>query len=121
MNISIDLVIVGIFFIAIFLIGILERKKITISDYWVNSRKTNKWILVATIASTFLGVGSLISNAGIAFSGAGLATLSLMASFFFAFLIFAKYFAPKIKEFGDKTGAYTLPDFLNTDIQNELE
>ncbi|RJQ13774.1 sodium:solute symporter family protein [Candidatus Parcubacteria bacterium] len=112
MSLSIDFVIVAIFFIIIFVIGVFERKKITIDDYWVNSRKTNKFLLIATITSTFLGVGSLISNAGVAFSGGGLATLILLSSFFVAFIIFGKYFAPKIKEFGDTTGAYTMPDFL---------
>ncbi len=112
MNLSIDFIIVGVFFLAVFLIGVLERKKITIDDYWVNARKTNKFILIATVTSTFIGVGSLISNAGIAFSGGGLATFILMGSFLVYFLIFGKFFAPKIKEFGDTQGAYTLPDFL---------
>lgn len=108
----IDLIIVGLFFFFIFLVGIFERKKITLEDYWVNNRKTNKFILVATIASSYLGVGSLISNAGVAYSGGGFGTILLMSSFFFYFLIFARFFAPKIKEFGDRYRAYTLPDFL---------
>ena len=112
MNLSIDMLIVVIFFIATFIIGLVERKKISLDDYWVNSRKTNKFVLIATVTSTFIGVGALISNAGIAFSGGGLMTLLLMSSFLFYFIIFAKFFAPKIKEFGDKHKAYTLPDFL---------
>jgi SSS family solute:Na+ symporter len=109
---TLPLIIVLIFFFIIFLIGILERKKVTIEDYWVNSRKTHRFLVVATITSSFLGVAALISNAGIAFSGGGLATAFLLGSFLFYFLIFAKFFAPKIKEFGDKHGAYTVPDFL---------
>lgn len=109
---TLPLIIVSIFFLIIFLIGVIERKKITIEDYWVNSRKTNKFFLVATITSSFIGVAALISNAGVAFSGGGLATVFLLSSFLFYFLIFAKFFAPKIKEFGDKYKAYTLPDFL---------
>jgi hypothetical protein len=66
MTFSIDFIIVAIFFIAIFVIGFLERKKLTIDDYWVNSRKTKKLVIVATVASTYLGVGAIISNAGVA-------------------------------------------------------
>jgi SSS family solute:Na+ symporter len=112
MNLSADFIIILLFFLFVFLIGIYERKRITIDDYWVNSRKTNKFVLIATIASTFVGVGSLISNAGVAFSGGGYATIILMSSFLVYFFIFAKFFAPKIKEFGDTFGAYTLPDYL---------
>ncbi len=109
---SIDLIIVGVFFAVIFLIGIFERKKVTLDDYWVNSRKTNRFVLIATVSSTFLGVGSLLSNAGIAYSGGGLATLILMASFFVGFILFGKFFAPKIHAFGVETGSYTVPDYL---------
>lgn len=108
----VDLIIVAIFFLVVLAIGFWERKKITLDDYWVNSRKTNKFILIATVLSTFLGAASIIANASIAFSGGGLGTLVLVASFFFYFLIFAKFFAPKIKEFGDRYGAYSVPDFL---------
>src|SRR3989338_4032890 len=104
--------IVGIFFLITFAIGVWDRKKVQLEDYWVNSRKTNKFILVATLVSSFVGVGALLSNASIAYSGGGLATLLLLGSFFVYFLIYAKFFAPKIKEFGDTHGAFTLPDFL---------
>jgi len=108
----ITLTIVLVFFIIIFLIGVLDRKRVTIDDYFVNSRKTKPWVLVATTASSFLGVGALISNAGVAYSGGGWATLLLVGSFVLYFFIFARFFAPRIKEFGDRTKAYTLPDFL---------
>ncbi|MBU1092506.1 sodium:solute symporter family protein [Patescibacteria group bacterium] len=104
--------IVGIFFAIIFVIGVWDRKKVQLEDYWVNARKTNKYILVATLVSSFVGVGALLSNAGIAYDGGGLATLLLLGSFFVYFLVYAKWFAPRIKEFGDTHNAYTLPDFL---------
>ncbi|OHB25405.1 MAG: hypothetical protein A2542_00210 [Parcubacteria group bacterium RIFOXYD2_FULL_52_8] len=109
---SLDLFIVAAFFLVVLAIGLYEHKKLGIADYWVNSRKTKQFALVATITSTYVGVGSLISNSGVAFSGAGLMTLMLMGSFVFYFYIFAKFFAPKIKEFGDSAGAYSMPDFL---------
>ena len=112
MTSPLDLIIVGIFFLITFVIGFIERKRITIEDYWVNSRNTNKFVLVATALSTFIGAGAILGNAGVAYSGGGLATLSIAGSFFFYFLVFAKFFAPKIKEFGDQYHAYTLPDFL---------
>lgn len=109
---TIDLLIVAAFFIVVFLIGIIDRKKVKLEDYWVNNRKTNKFILVATTLSTFIGVGSILGLAGVTYSGAGFGSFVLVGSFFLYFLIFAKFFAPKIKEFGDRHNAYTLPDFL---------
>lgn len=108
----VDLLIVAFFFIAVFLIGIIERKKITIDDYWVNSRKTNKFVLVATTLSTFIGAAAILGLAGVAYSGAGLATFMFVLSFVFYAWVFAKFFAPKIKEFGDKHQAYSALDFL---------
>ena len=109
---TVDLIIVAIFFIIIFLIGIIDRKKVKIEDYWVNSRKTNKFALIASVSSTYVGASAILALAGVAYSGAGLAAFAIAGSVLFYFLIFAKFFAPKIKEFGDKYNAYTLPDFL---------
>lgn len=120
MTSTIDLWIVGIFFLIVFAIGFFERKKLTIEDYWVNSRKTNKFVLIATTLSTFIGAGAILGNAGVAFSGAGLATFVIAGSYFFYFLIFAKFFAPKIKEFGDANKAYTLPDFFEARYSNKV-
>lgn len=120
MTTALDFWIVGIFFFITFAIGIWERKKLTIEDYWVNSRKTNKFVLVATTLSTFIGAGAILGNAGIAFSGAGLTAFVIAGSYFLYFLIFAKFFAPKIKEFGDEKKAYTLPDFFEARYSNKV-
>jgi len=109
---AVDLAIIGVFFAVLFGWALWERKDITLEDYWVNSRDTDKYIVVATILSTYVGVGSIFSNASFAYSGAGFATAAILLSFFLYFYLFGKFFAPKIKEFGDKHNAYTLPDFL---------
>ncbi|MBS3092528.1 sodium:solute symporter family protein [Candidatus Pacearchaeota archaeon] len=108
----IDIIIVAIFFLIIIIIGFIERKKITLEDYWVNSRKTKTFFLVATVLSTFIGVGAILGTAGIAFNGGGLIALAIPFSFLFYLMLYAKFIAPKIKEFGDKHKAYTLPDFF---------
>ncbi len=116
----IDFLIIGVFFLVTFLIGIIERKKITLDDYWINSRRTNKFVLIATLVSTYVGAGVILGDAAIAYSGGGLATFVIAGSFFFYFFIFAKFFAPKIKEFGDKHHAYTLPDFFGVRYSNKV-
>jgi SSS family solute:Na+ symporter len=109
---GVDSLLIGIFFVIVFAIGIYERKKLSLSDYWVNSRQTGGFMLVATTLSSFIGAASILGNGSVAFSGGGLATLAVPLSYFFHFLIFAIFFAPKIKEFGDAHGGYTLPDYL---------
>lgn len=109
----IDLLIVALFFLIVIIIGFIERKKITLDDYWVNSRKTKTFFLVATVLSTFIGVGAILGTAGIAFNGGGLIALAIPLSFLFYLMLYAKFIAPKIKEFGDKHKAYTLPDFFS--------
>lgn len=109
-----DIIIVAIFFLIILIIGVIDRKKVTLEDYWVNSRKTKTFFLVATILSSFIGVGAILGIAGIAFKGGGLVALAIPLSFLFYLMLYAKFIAPKIKEFGDKHKAYTLPDFFAT-------
>jgi len=108
----IDIIIVIIFFLVTLIIGVIDRKKVTLEDYWVNGRRTSTFVLIATIFSTFIGVGAILGNAGVAFSGGGIAALVIPLSFLFYFIIFSLFFAPKIKEFGDKHKAFTIPDFF---------
>lgn len=68
----IDIIIVALFFAIVVAIGLIDRKKITLDDYWVNSRKTKSFFLIATVLSTFVGVGAILGSAGIAFGAAGL-------------------------------------------------
>jgi SSS family solute:Na+ symporter len=108
----IDIIIVAAFFLIVIFVGLRERKKITLEDYWVNSRKTKIFFLIATVLSTFIGVGAILGTAGIAFNGGGLIALAIPVSFLFYLMLYAKFIAPKIKEFGDKHKAYTIPDFF---------
>ena len=107
----IDLLIVLAFLIVIFFIGIKQRKKISLEDYWANSRNTNTFTLVATMLSTFIGASALIALANIGYTG-GMASLIIGLSFVFYFIIFALFIAPRIKRAADKIKAYTLPDIL---------
>ncbi len=109
---TLDYSIIGLFFLIIFAIGLYERGKLTLSDYWVNGRQTSSWVLVATTLSSFIGAASILGNGSVANAGGGFATLAVPASYFLYFLAFAIFLAPRIKEFGDKYKAYTLPDFL---------
>lgn len=111
-SLLLDYSIVGLFLLITFLIGVVDRKNLTLEDYWVNGRKTNRFVLVATSLSSFLGAGAILGGAGIAFSGGGFAILAAAGSYLLYFLLFAQIFAPRIKEFGDRYGAFTLPDFL---------
>ena len=108
----IDIIIIVVFFLIVIVIGFIERKKITLEDYWVNSRNTKTFFLVATVLSTFIGVGAILGTAGIAFNGGGLIALAIPLSFLFYLMLYAKFIAPKIKKFGDHHRAYTLPDFF---------
>jgi SSS family solute:Na+ symporter len=108
----IDIIIVALFFIITIVIGVVDKKKINLEDYWVNGRKTKTFFLIATVMSTFVGVGSILGNAGIAFDGGGLIALIIPLSFLFYLMLFSKFIAPKIKEFGDQHKAYSLPDFF---------
>lgn len=108
----IDIIIVALVFLVTIIIGLVDRKKITLEDYWVNRRNTGSFVLLATIFSTFIGVGAILGNAGIAFNGGGIAAFAIPLSFLFYFIIFSLFFAPKIKEFGDKHKAFTIPDFF---------
>jgi len=108
----IDWGIISAFLLITFIIGLIERKKLTLDDYWVNNRKTNRWVLLATLFSTFVGAGAILGNASIAFKGGGIAIIVIALSFCFYFFIFGHFFAHKIKEYGDKHKFYSLPDWL---------
>lgn len=117
---TLDIFIVGIFFVVVFLVGVIDRKKVNLEAYWVNNRKTNKFTLVATSLSTYIGAASILTSAAVAYAGGGFILFAVAGSFFIYMLIFAKFFSPKIKEFGDNTHAYTIPDFFATRYSNKV-
>ena len=85
MNI-IDLSVVILSLVIVFIIGIIDRKKVTLEDYWVNGRRTGFFVFIATMFSTYIGAASILGNGGIAFSGGGLAAFVIPLSFLFYFV-----------------------------------
>jgi SSS family solute:Na+ symporter len=116
----IDIAIVALFFIIMIIVGFWDKKKITLEDYWVNGRNTNSFFLMATMFSTFIGVGAILGAAGLSFSSGGLIIIAVGLSYAFYMILFSKFFAPKVKEFGDKYKVYTLPDFFEIRYSNRV-
>lgn len=106
-----DIAIIVAFFVVSFAVGVKDRGRLTLDDYWANGRQTGTFVLTATMLSTFIGAGSLIGLANVAFRG-GSAALIIAASYVFYFLLFALFLAARIKRIGDRLKAYTIPDVL---------
>jgi SSS family solute:Na+ symporter len=104
----IDFGVVSFFIIVIVWFGFRERKRITLSDYWVNSRNTGTFPLTATMSSSFLGASAIFALAAISYEG-GLAGFYIGLSFVVYFLLFGFLFAPKIQKLGAKHNIFTMP------------
>lgn len=107
----IDLAIILAFLLITLIVGFLEKKRLTLSDYWVNSRKTSVFVLFCSMLSSFMGASVVIAFASIGYIG-GTAGMIIGASFSIAFLVGAWLFAPRLKALADKHGSFTLPDLM---------
>ncbi|MCM8823564.1 MAG: hypothetical protein NC822_02700 [Candidatus Omnitrophica bacterium] len=55
-----DYTIIGTYFLLILLVGFFLGRKESLEDYLVNSRRTNPYLLIFTIISTNVGMGSFL-------------------------------------------------------------
>lgn len=106
-----DIFIILIYLFVMLGVGFFLGRKESSEGFFVNNRKTKTFLLVFTAVSTSVGGGTVIGMASAAYSsgislGLSFATLSVVGWILVAWL------APRIKSFGDKTGAYTFGDFF---------
>ena len=107
----IDLTIIILYLTAMLVIGYLLGRHENAAGFFVNNRRTRATLLVFTALSTSIGAGSVIGVASAAYDtglsfGLSFAILSLLGWWLIAWL------APRIKQWGDELGAYTIGDFL---------
>ncbi len=103
----IDYGIIGFYFVLLFLIGFLIKKKIHgVNDYFLAGRRLTLPIFVATLVSTWygglLGVGELSFNFGL------VNWLTQGFFWYLVYLFFALFLANRIR----KSNLYTVPDQL---------
>jgi SSS family solute:Na+ symporter len=108
---AIDLLILGSYLAAIFLVGVLVGRKEKLDDFFVNQRRTKTLLLVFTVVSTNAGAGTLVGIASAGYSTGISFGLTAFIATVVGFL-FAAALAPKIKEFGDQKKAYSLGDYF---------
>lgn len=108
---SLDLSIIAAFLVAVLYVGLKDRKRLTLDDYWVNARATRTFPLTATMSSSFVGASAIFAIAALSFEG-GLIGLYVGLSFVAYYFPFAYWFAPRIQALGLRYGLYTMPQAL---------
>jgi len=108
---SLDLGIIIVYLAVMLAMGFFLGRKESVEGFFVNNRKTKLFLLIFTGLSTGIGAGTIIGSASAAYDSG----ISFGVSFAIASLIawsFLAWIAPRIKEWGDKLGAFTFGDFL---------
>lgn len=112
MNIStLDSSILLIYLIIVLAVGYFLGRKENAEGFFVNNRKTRTILLIFTALTTSVGSGTVIGVAGAAYD-TGLSfglTFILLSVIGWAIM---GYLAPRIKKWGDASGAYTLGDYF---------
>ena len=107
----IDTAIIIGYLLIMLIVGFLVGKRENIEGYLVNNRKTKTILLIFTIVSTSVGMGVFLGISSEAYKNGISYGLTMMIASVLSLLLVA-YFAPRIKQFGDKHKAHTLGDWF---------
>ncbi len=107
----IDLSIVIFYIVLLFAVGIIVGLRETAEDFLILSRKAKVLLVLFSMVSTWVGVGTFVGTAAggydtgisVGFTAAVSALVGVMT---------IALFAPTIKKFGDKFKAHTIGDFF---------
>ncbi len=109
----IDIAIILVYMAAMLFVGLFLFKRETLEDFFVNKRKTKLLLLVFSGVSTNVGAGTIIGSVTSAYD-TGI-SFPLLGAFVAAFAwLTVAWFAPRIKNFGDKYRAFSFGDFYGT-------
>ena len=108
---SIDLIIVVFYIVLLFAVGIIVGLKETAEDFLILSRKAKTLLVLFSMVSTWVGVGTFVGTAAGGYD-TGISVGFTAAISALVGIIAIALFAPTIKRFGDKFQAHTIGDFF---------
>ena len=97
----------------IFIVAVAVRRSIglTLEDYWVNKRKTSKFILICSTLSTSIGAGTVVAIVSMSYKGGFIGAILGFCNALGLFLL-GCFLAAKIRKISAKYKCYTLGDIL---------
>ncbi len=106
-----DLAVLVAYAIGLLALVLFAGRSETREDFLCNSRATSLGMLICSTVATWVGSGAIIGVSSAAFTTGISYGLSVIAINVGVMVVFA-YFAPRIKAFGDASGAYTVGQFI---------
>lgn len=108
---AIDLTIVGVYLVAMVLIGLVVVKKVrSMDDYYLGGRSFGTLVLMATVCATIIGGSGLMGRAGVAYSS-GFKAIMTALPYLLGMFIFSG-FAGRISDVGTKFHVSSIPDLF---------
>lgn len=108
---TIDLTIVLIYIAGLFSVGVFVGIRETADDFLVLSRRAGFFLVLASVVSSWVGVGMFVGTSASAYD-TGISLGLTGAAGALVAVVAAGFFAPRVKDFGDRYNAHTLGDFL---------
>lgn len=108
---TIDLIIVIIYLVLLFVVGIVVGLKETAEDFLILSRKAKAYLVLFSVVSSWVGIGTIVGTAAGGFD-TGISVGFLAVTSALIGVVSVVLLAPTIKKFGDKFKAHTLGDFF---------
>ena len=109
---NLDYMIVAVYLISLFGWAIYIGLQETADDFLVLSRKAPLLLVLFSITSTWVGIGTTVATAASGYDKGISLGLTAGAGGTVGIIV-AAWFAPMLKWFGDKYSAHTLGDFFN--------
>jgi len=107
---TLDLIIIGAYFLLLIVVGWLSGRNESQEDFLIGGRAIKTFQSAATIGSSLVGAGMLLTYIALVYTiGAG--ALWLFIGYIFGFVIFY-HFAKYLRPMADQHKFYTLPDFF---------
>lgn len=107
----IDITIVSVYLAALFAFGIWTGLREDAEAFLVASRSVSLPLAVGSVVSTWVGTGTTIATASAGFSS-GISLGATAAAGGLVGVLAAAALTPRIKRFGDTSGAHTIGDFF---------
>jgi len=110
MVIGTDLLLVGLYFLIVLIIGIVSARKQSEEDFLIAERRLGAWNISASVAAGFIGGGVLVVYTAYIYEF-GMAAFWMFIGVVAGFMMLLMYYK-KLKEMSDREKFYTISDYF---------